>query len=257
MALSEYRVDLAYEIAFWSMGLEDADYPIDELGRLSLELSDKLRVLAIITLLTEGEVDHYYHILIRAALTRVKYLEKLSSNGITDDFHQGSARYEPLLNTIAANDFEVASRIVKLSPNDFRTETEYLDDYCYAQLLHQIVTDTASEESTESLFVDFEDFLDGDSSSRLDVCRAVVLGDQASFDEAFESLLDDHELEIVAAKARGQIENPGNMAQRQLFVEGLALLRIAERKGLATATDYRFCPGIARVPMVVPFPEEE
>lgn len=255
MTLSEHREDLACDIAFWSLGLDDPNYPIEELGRLSLELSDKLRSLAIITLLTEGEVDLYYHTLIRAALTRVKYLERLASED-TQDFHQVSGRYEPLLNGIAANDFGVASRIIDLSPTEYQADAEYQDDYCYAQLLHQLVADTATEESTASLLEDLENILGGEATSRMEVSRALVLRDQELFDEAFEALLDERELEIIAAKERGQIENPGNLAQRQVFIEGLALLQLAEKRGLVTLSDYRFCPGIARSPMLVPFPTE-
>ena len=47
MLLNEYGEDLAYEIAFWMQGLANPDYPFDELGKLSMEVSSKLRALAI------------------------------------------------------------------------------------------------------------------------------------------------------------------------------------------------------------------
>ena len=52
------------------------------------------------------------------------------------------------------------------------------------------------------------------------------------------------------------MEDPEIVAQRQVFVEGLAILRLAERRGLTTQAEYQYCPSLARVPMRTPFPGE-
>ena len=39
-------------------------------------------------------------------------------------------------------------------------------------------------------------------------------------------------------------------------LEGLAMLRIAQLRGLKTEPDYLFCPSIARLPIETPFPGE-
>ena len=46
------------------------------------------------------------------------------------------------------------------------------------------------------------------------------------------------------------------MAERQVYVEGLAMLRIADRLGLKTQGEYLYCPSLARVSMQKPFPGE-
>jgi hypothetical protein len=46
------------------------------------------------------------------------------------------------------------------------------------------------------------------------------------------------------------------MAERQVYVEGLALLQIATRLKFATQNEYQYCPSLARVPMQKPFPGE-
>jgi hypothetical protein len=256
MRLEDYGEALAYDIAFWMQGLTNPTYPIEELGKLSLELSDKLRALAIITLLVKGERDFFYHNLIRSGMARATYLQRLQAAGIQDDHHQASGRYEPLLDTIASADLALARRIVHLSPTEWRKGHEYEDDYCYAQLLHRFVQETPHAQAILPLLEQFEAYLEGQQSARLDVCRALVQRDQNAFDEAFVALLDEQEIKIATDKARGMEDSPVIVAKRQIFIEGLAILRLAEGRGLTIQREYRYCPSLARVPMQTPFPGE-
>ena len=65
MRLEDYGESLAYEVAFWLQGVANPQFPLEQLGKLTLEISAKLRALAIITLLTQAESDFFYHNLIR------------------------------------------------------------------------------------------------------------------------------------------------------------------------------------------------
>ncbi len=76
---AEYCEDLAYEIAFWMQGFDEPSYPMDELGRLTRDLSDNLRSLAIMVLLSKGKVDRFHHNLIRSG--RVRCVLKLPRFG--------------------------------------------------------------------------------------------------------------------------------------------------------------------------------
>jgi hypothetical protein len=46
------------------------------------------------------------------------------------------------------------------------------------------------------------------------------------------------------------------IAERQIYVEGVALLQIASRLKFATQAEYLYCPSLARMPMQRPFPGE-
>jgi hypothetical protein len=256
MMLAEYGKLLSYDIAFWMQALTNPAYPLDELGKLTLELSTKLRALAIILLLVEADTDYFCHNLMRSGRTREVYLRRTRDAGLLDDHHRASGRYEPLLDAIASGDWALAGRIAAASPTEWRPGHEYEDDFCYAQLLHRLIGAGAPDAELAALLDRFEQYLDGSTSPRLDVCRALVTHDQAAFDAAFESLLADRTAVITRDVARGRLEEPPVVAERQVFVEGIAILRLAERHGLATAADYPYCPSIARAPMTMPFPRE-
>lgn len=261
MRLDEYRESLAYDAAFWMVGLRNPSFPLDELGALSDEVSKKLRALAILVLLAQGESERFLHNLIRSGRARRTYLERLRDAGKTDDHHQVSGRYRAFVDALAAGENELCRSIASLSPADFREGHEYEDDYCFAQILHRLggggepSGDRESGASgTAPLFERWEAYRSDDP--RMPVCRAIVLRDAPAFEEAFDELLRAREEEITAAKERRQLEEPHVIAERQVYVEGLALLRLAVARGIPASGEYRFCPSLARAPLSSRPPEE-
>jgi hypothetical protein len=256
MKLTDYLDLLAHDIAFWMAGALDPDYDLSQLGNLGVELSANLSAAAIIVLLTKGDVDAYCHNLIRSGRCRESYLRRLQAAGITDDHHQGSGRIAPFLDSIAADDFALARSIVDLSRKTWHQGHEYEDDFCYAQILFALIGRTRDPVALEALFKRYETVLDGEAEPRLDVVRALAAMDHAGFETALEALLARHADRIEKDKARHKIEDAVVIAERQVCIEGVALLRIAERLGFTLQSEYRFCPSLARQRMRKPFPGE-
>ena len=251
MELSEYGEALSYEVAFWMQGLTEPTYPLEELGQLSLDVSQKLRALAVMTLLVQGDTDIFYHQLIRSGRARETYLQRITAGGLSGDHHQASGRFDALVDAIAANDFDLARRIIDLSLSQMHVGHEYEDDFFYAQTLHGLVH-PSHEGNLQPILAQWETFLDGEECPRFAVCQTLVDKNQDDFDEKFDELLDGWDTKLEEA----DVEGPLLQALQLVFVEGLAILRIAEHRGLETLADYRYCPSLARIPMVKPFVEE-
>lgn len=256
MRLGDYLEPLALDVAFWLSGIKSPDYPLQALGDISLEVCEKLRAVAIIQLLVDAQSDLFYHNLIRSGVLWNEYLARCRAEQREDDHHCVSGRLEPFFDAVAAGDLALAGRIAALVPGEWQRWREYEDDHCYAQVLHRWVLAAPPEDEIDPLLDRFEAYLEGRSSARLAVCRALSARDQSAFDEAFDALLEDRSEQIEAAKVRGQLEEAPVVAQRQVFIEGLAVLRIAQARGLVTRADYRFCPSLARVQIRAPFPGE-
>jgi len=254
--LTEYLEVLAYDIAFWMSAYLNPSYSLDDLGEVTVNVTGKLRAAAIISLLAKGNSDAYFHNLIRSGRCRLQYLQRLRAAGRSGDHHQASARRGPFLDAVAAADFGMARQIAALSPVDWLRGHEYEDDYCFAQFLHGVIAAQRDQGAVENILLRFEKALAGRLDARLPCAQALLQRDQASFDAAFEALLAQRTKDIETEKARHKIEEPTLIAERQVYVEGLALLRIAERLGIATQSEYLYCPSLARVPMQTPFPGE-
>jgi len=256
MKLAEYGQAVAYEVAFWMQGLANPSYPAAQLGGLSQDLTRKLRALAILGLVAAADGDCFHHNLIRSGRVRRLYLRRMRLAGQTQDHHFGSGHYEPLLDALAAGDWELARQIVEASPTEYREGHEYEDDYCYARMVSCWSLEPPLEQEVPEYLSRFAAYVEGQPNPRLALCRALQGGEQAAFDEALAGFLDARDLEIEAAQTRGQLEEPHVVALRRVSVEALALLRLAERRGLRTESEYRYCPSLARAPMQTPLPEE-
>src|ERR1700733_1008396 len=117
MSYAEDAKTLATEIAFWFQALTDPTYPISELGKVSEELVQRFRALAIMLLLSEASTDLFLHNLMRSGRARLAYLSRLRQEGVAADFYQASGRYSALFSAIAASDSQTADEIVALSPD--------------------------------------------------------------------------------------------------------------------------------------------
>lgn len=256
MKLADYLEPLAYDIAFWTLGLMSPEARPEQLGELSVELGHKLRAAAIIALLTRADVDTYCHNLIRAARAREIYLQRMHAAQRLDDHHFCAGRIDGFLAACAAEDFARARSIATLSPGAWRSGHEYEDDFCYAQTLFNLTSPTRDDIAIAALCARWETALDGAPGARLAIVRACLQRDPLAFDEAFNALLDERATQIAKDIARGQLEEPPVVAARQVYVEGLALLRIAGRLGFPLQPDYRYCPSLALQSMQKPFPGE-
>lgn len=255
MQLSECSEPLAYQAALSFLALQDVDgYDLKYFGQDSLELCRIFRTLAIIALLVKNDTDKFLHHLIRSAGVREVYLTRLKKEGALPELHFISGRYDGLLDAIASGNSELAARIAWVSPREWDKRYEYEDDFCYAQMLHRLVHGVQATAAYHPFIDRFEEILKGQTCPRLEIVRALVLRSQIDFDNSFEALLQERQDEIAANIARCQLEEPQIVAERQVFVEGLALLRLAASVGLTTQTEYLYCPSNARLPMRTPVP---
>lgn len=255
MVWSDEISGVVIDAAFWWLTVEDAGTPVEKVGDLSLEVSYKLRTLAILALLGKASTDGFVHSCTRAARARRLYLRRLAEARIDRTHHLVSGCYEPLLDAIAAGDMRLVRDIAELSPADFRPPDEYEDDYCYAQLLQRLCLDPVPEAELQPLLDRFERYLDGDENPRLQVCQALAARDAGAFAEAFENFLAVFGEDIQKKIARGQLEDVHVLAQRHVSIEGLAMLRLAERRGIPTNREYLYCPSLARRPASYPCPD--
>ncbi len=161
---------------------------------------------------------------------------------------------DPLHDALAAADWALAQELLHAAPSPFRRSHAYEDDFCCAQLLRQLLEGAADRAAWAALLARAEAAFGDTDQPRLATCRALGERDQAAFDTAFDALIQARVDEIEEASSR-ELAEPPVLAQRAVFVEGLAMLQLARRLGLATAPEYHLCPSLARVPMVQAVPE--
>jgi hypothetical protein len=222
------------------------------IGKVCNDLASLYRALGVMAFLLAGETDAFFHGLIQSALTRKYFLDRCLAERNLQDRERRSSLIDPLLDAVAANQLRLARQLVAASPSEWMEGHEYRDDYAYAQFLHRLIDEphAEKEKTCRTALVDLEEALEGTASTRLDLCRALLDGDQAQFGEAFDRLVQERHRIVteIADPAHDSIRAQEYTfeANRGVFVEGLAILRLAEERGLTTLSEYPMCPATVR-----------
>ncbi|MCP3165928.1 Imm49 family immunity protein [Myxococcus qinghaiensis] len=211
-----------------------------------------LHVIAVATLLVDGNPQGFFLNLCRMAENARRLHLLLEARGLPPP---PARRNTPLLGALGAGHFPLAEAVAAASSTQWQQGAEYEDEFLWASALQLLArTPPASPVALERVLVPLEKVGKEPYASRVAVARALASSDRTAFAEAFSTACLEHGLDIEK-RARSQSTPVTSFApHRFIWLEGLALLRLAERAGIAPEdTSFRYCPPLARVPMTVTY----
>lgn len=173
------------------------------------------------------------------------------------DADRVTSRADPFFDAVACGDAAAARSIARHSPAEPRPDREHLEDFLYVRLLMQRFFLGAAEAQTASTLSKFEEAVaEGPPSERLDVCRAILAEDGDAFHTAFLMLTDTHRAWYETGFQKGRILEEAWAIDGCLFIEGLALLRLAQAARIPIAEEYPWVPSLALAPPRVSYAAE-
>ncbi|QDE87501.1 hypothetical protein BHS06_00255 [Myxococcus xanthus] len=208
-----------------------------------------LHLIAVATLLVDGNPQGFFLNLCRMGENGRRVQRLLADRGLPPP---PARRNTPLLGALAAGHFPLAEAVAASAATQWQQGAEYEDEFLWAAAL-QHLTRTPSA-PLESILVPLEKVGQEPYASRVAMARALVSRDAAAFAEAFAAACLDHGI-VTEKRARSLATPVTSFApHRFVWLEGLALLRLAERAGIAPGdTGFRYCPPLARVPMTATY----
>jgi hypothetical protein len=243
--LTKARFEIQEGLLFVASGSK-----MNELGEVFENLSESFQALSICYLLQNDNQARFQENLIRSGHARRFYLRKSHEEGNIHDRHLALGRCSGFLDSVAAGHLLLARNIADLSINQWESNWEYEDDYCFFHFLNTFLktSPNIAQEVLKEIIINFERSLEGELSTRFDICNALLARNAGDFEEALIELLDEqHEQN---EKDRLLLVESDSLSWPRLFisVEGLALLKIAEVMGIELHQDFILCPEIARLP---------
>ena len=218
----------------------------DVLVRTLDELCLHFHVVAVATLLVDGNPQGFFLNLCRAA----ENWRRLLAHCRLQQWALPASRYmEPLLGAVAAGHWTLAGQVAELSETRWLPDEEYRSEHARAQLYLALVSPGTKDvvaqrvEALEALALETE-------SDRAACARALLDGDAEAFSEAFQHAVLVHGEDIEKRAKLFTTPVTRFAPRRAIWLEGLALLRLSERAGIAShAEHFRYCPPLARTPM--------
>lgn len=213
------------------------------------------RLLALCVLLRDGDVEAFTVRLANAGRARLQLLQAVA-RGLpaapavvctSKDIFFGAS--------LAAGDLDTARQIAAASRTSFDPAVEYEDDFLFVHFLHRFLLEQGENpRRLEQLLDRWRAVLEGAPSGYLAACEALLSGNAERFEAGFDALIAERQAEL--AKYREQLNCNEELAQTEgkVFVEGLAVLRLAELRGIPGAPQYPLIPRWSRIPAGSPLP---
>jgi hypothetical protein len=231
---------------------------IQDVGSDLEEVAAWFQSLAICNLLLYADTDRFYENLVRSGHTRRYFLRKSAEEDNRTDYQLAISRWDSFLDVVAAGHFALAREIVTLSRDAWVSTGEYEDDFLYRWFLHQFIAPPVADREArlQETLARWHAWCEGERSVRLECCVALLARNAAGFAQAFEDLIAARQAEIAAQRSMALAADITFEPRTHVFIEGLALLRIAEALDFSLPADYPLCPGLARAPATSPFPDD-
>ena len=211
---------------------------------LLAETSIHHRRLGIAILLADAKLRVFNDHLRTSAGRRVTLLETAAPNPAPFAQWARQGLVGPFFDAWTAGADDLALRIAELSQVPLQTDFEYPEDHEYARWWYAVAAGGWKlGASLDQRLRALATVTDDDQDPRLNVCRALAARDQALFDEGLNELCHRH-IEWFKERTADPAENA---TEGYVFIEGLALVRLARRLGIQTASEYPRVPGLVKL----------
>lgn len=166
--------------------------------------------------------------------------------GIVDEQVKQTSKSLPFFDAVASGDFEGAELLARRSRRSWAQGEEYEEDFLFVEFCMQWFFLGAPLLECEALLGRYEAALQGAEDSRLPICRSLLAGDSQAFNSALELFLAERSARVETLAMNDRLSEEERATSGNLSVEGLALLRFAERRGMEVERDYLHVPSTAR-----------
>jgi len=170
---------------------------------------------------------------------------------------QVTSRATPLLDAIACCDFDGASLISRNLSSTRNQSVEYEEDFLYFQFLLEVFFRSGDENDCRRLLNSYERVIEENHDNRLDVARALLDRDASAFDSALCALIAQYKDYYSRMRVAAALPEAALISEGKIFIEGLALIRLAERRGLKVDHEYPMIPSLTRQDFSTNFQADE
>ncbi len=165
--------------------------------------------------------------------------------GWADETVKVASQAGPFYDAIASGDARTAKTIAELSGTTLKPDYEYEDDFLYTRILMSRFHLGGRRADLEALLKRYELLLDGAEDPRFLICRAFLAERPEEYEAALEQLIAMREDHYARGIEEDAILEEEWATEGKIFVEGLALVRLARTLGFPTQKEYLFIPSIA------------
>ncbi|WP_164001870.1 immunity 49 family protein [Pyxidicoccus caerfyrddinensis] len=210
-------------------------------------------VLGICALLQKADVEAFAGLLCKAGQARLHLLALAETLPLPPERLPGSDNIG-FSDALAVGDLVTARSIARLSTRRHLEGVEYEEDFLFSQFLRQLLGYPRAPDALHRVLARWEEVLEGGADPRREACQSLLEKDADGFRAAFEALLRERKREFSEYGRRLDFDAEVGATTGKIYMDGLALLRVAELEALPPLPALEQVPPLARVPLGTPLP---
>jgi len=226
-----------------------------ETGDTLASLSVAYRVLALCALLREADPNRFTELLCKAGQVRLHLLERATTGVQVSPRAMAASNDVGFLSSLAAGDLPTARRIAALSPVTPTPGWEDEEDFVFFHCLHRMVHPVPEEAGLRQVLMRWRR-LEADSPSPfLQVCESLLENESTRFHASFTQMLDARQTLMREYRKQLDFDRELYATEGKVYINGLAILRLAESRGLPGREHDVLIPRLALLSSFKPLPE--
>ncbi len=208
-------------------------------AKLAQEAASFCRQAGCGELLAKMDTSAFFQALIQSASIYLDLLRRRQECSERDQYYLARSKAAPFFDAVAAQATELVNRMLPLLTRDWMRRMEPEELFYYHVTLSYLAGGSGDVEGAMQAF---ERSLDGGESERFNATRALVTGDADAFNAALKAIIEQRCKALEAERKSGLFDPYFHRTEAHIFVEGIALVRLARRRGLQTLRAYRTLP---------------
>lgn len=245
--LPVYRENARYYIEEFLDGLKSLKPSWDS----AQEISKLYRTLAISSLFLDDDERAFFTNLSNSAYAFLYVGEKLKPQGFV------VSKNGAFFDAVACRNDEAARRIARLCPVKHSPDFEYEDDFIFVSFLMKKYCLDAAPKELATMMARYEELLNGDHDPHFELCKALEGSDVELFNKSLGELIEKREAYYRKLTDDESISPEDAAIEAKLYVDGLALLNLAEKSGMDIREEYSYIPNKLRVQVAITFNAED
>ncbi|GHG88973.1 Imm49 family immunity protein [Comamonas sp. JC664] len=212
-------------------------------AKLTLETAALWRQYGCGLLLSELDEEGFRDGLEQAATLYLGLLRRRSECSEFDQYYLARSKGEPLFDALALGTWDLAGSIAMSMTPKWMQRMEPEEDFHYVGALMALLLQRPSELATD--LDAFERTLQGGSSYRFDIVKALAARDGDAFDVGLLGLIEEQAAQVERQRRSGLFDPYRHKTEAFVFVEGAAVVQLARSLAMPTQERYRLIPAEA------------
>ncbi|AKQ63612.1 hypothetical protein A176_000524 [Myxococcus hansupus] len=232
--------------------VEDGDSDADDLATITFSY----RILGICALLRDMDGEYFTRALRKSGLARLHLLKQRSAQVPLPHHVLAISKDTGFTAALAAGDLDTATRIAELSPGAFIDGVEYEEDFLFFHFQQRLLSTPTNQVALQGILDRWIRVVEDEPTPYLCVCQALLEQDEAAFCSAFDAVLETRKERLRMYRKQLDFDQEFGATEGKVYLNGLALVRLAQAQKLAVPERPELIPRPAREASCPPLPED-